>query len=154
MFKAIADGRIPTTGPRGRQRIDPVIADVAWDQNTDPGKPKGPRSKANGSASPAADTQAAEHLMLTRVKRQRQQLEFDRDAGRLIDAADAYARYFELARDARDKLLGLADRLGPAMAPITDARACTLRLREEFQKLAASIAGDELEEGKRAGSSH
>lgn len=138
----------------GRKLVDPTIADVAWAENTDPGKPKGRSAKSNGAAPPPQGTQAAEVLKLTGIKARMAQLELERRSGLLVDAEAAKARYFELARDARDKLLGLADRLGPAMAPITDARACTLRLREEFTKLAMSIAGEMDEEGKRAGTSH
>ncbi|HKQ57967.1 MAG TPA: hypothetical protein VJY35_08870 [Candidatus Eisenbacteria bacterium] len=157
--KAIATGRIPATRKGRRILIDPELADRAWAQNTDTSKPRNsvtgrPKVVANGHAAPPpAGTQAAENLKLTGIKAQMAALELDRRSGRLVDAEAADARFFELCRGFRDKLFALADRLGPEMAPITNARACTLRLREEFKKLAQELAGIESEDqGARTGS--
>ncbi len=148
--KAIRDGRIPTTGPRGRQRIDPAIADAAWDVNTDPSKPKGPRSKANGSA-PAPGTQAAESARLTRVRARKIERELEQMERSLVDARAAEAHFQKLTRETRDKFLALADRLGPEFSPGGDPRQMTLRMRQEFSRFLAEMAGDEAEpEDQRA----
>jgi hypothetical protein len=69
-------------------------------------------------------------------------LKYEAQNGSLIDAREAEQRYFELARNARNSLLALADRLGPEIAPIMDARECTRLLRAEFLSLCSQIAAD------------
>jgi hypothetical protein len=68
-------------------------------------------------------------------------LKYEEESGRLIDGEEAKRHFFNLARDARNSLLALADRLGPAMAPIQDAQACTDQLRAEFLKICVQLAG-------------
>lgn len=67
-------------------------------------------------------------------------LKYEEASGRLVDGEEVKRHYFRLVRDARNSLLALADRLGPTMAPIQDARACTALLRAEFLRICTQLA--------------
>jgi hypothetical protein len=153
--KAVRDGRI-TLNAAGL--IDPPSADRAWAQNTDTRKPsnsvngkpaqagRGARGGARprpGPGKPAATvTLAAQNAERARWAAKREQLEYERRAGLLVDRAEAERHYFKLVRDARNQLDGLADRLGPELAPVTDPRVLTKRLRAEFKRLERQLAGE------------
>lgn len=138
------DGRIPTVRRGGRKMIDAAIADAAWAVNTDLRKP---RNSVTGEAGgePAAGTPMPgtfrfHQTRLEELKAERQELELARRRGDVVDGKAAEEHFFKLTRDARDKTLALADRLGPALVPITDARVMTDRLRQEFIKLFRQLA--------------
>jgi hypothetical protein len=162
--KAVRDGRIPAVGKR--KLVDPAAADRAWASNTDTrmpsnsvtGNPKNAAPRKRGGARradrPVAATEslARHHAERAEWTAKQARLDYERKSGVLVNGVEADQRFFKLARDARNAMIALADRLGPAMAPITDPRECTARLRAELLKLAHEIsdsAGRQPEEVRR-----
>lgn len=132
----------------GRRRlIDPAAADAAWRDNTDlrkprnseTGKPGGGRERKPAPTSATASL-ARHHADRAEWTAKQARLDYERKSGVLVNSAEADQRFFKLTRDARNAMVALADRLGPALAPITDPRECTARLRAELLKLAHEIS--------------
>lgn len=131
------DGRIPTVRRGGRKLIDPALADVAWRENTDASKPRGPRDafRGNGASPPAPGTQAAENLELTRTRRIQAQLDLDHSRGLLVNAAEVEHRAFDRAKAAQKALLSI-----PARLPLTEAQRQLVRA--ELLAVCEMLAGE------------
>lgn len=129
--KAIADGRIKVL-PDGS--IDPKKADKEWEANTDETKPLNsvsgnPKHRRNGGAPvPGAnavgakgDDEDPEKIVGTTYQRARAaretyqaklaRLEYEHKMGKLVDAAEVRVAAFNAARNARDTLRNLPDRI-------------------------------------------
>lgn len=132
---AISTGRIPTVRRAGRRMVDPTVADAAWTENTDPSKPLGRRGHLNGHAAPAPGTVAAETLLLTEVRRKREEFALARESGLFVEAAAVERRAFDQARAAQKALLSI-----PARLPLTEAQRKMLRL--ELLRVCAQLADE------------
>lgn len=157
--KAIRSGRIvPTKG-----KLNPAKADRQWRDNTDPTKPnnlitgkprdarkrRGPpqprhleesddSSGGNGTAAGYAKARAARELYQAQMAK----LELDERRGELVRADDVKLGVFQMARKARDQLMGLPDRMAAIMAATTDAAEAHRLLEEEVERICREISDE------------
>lgn len=144
--RAITAGRVETIGGK----IDPVLADSQWDDNTDRSKPrnritgdpkharahdqpslpmdltgsddgKAKDTGGNGTAAGYAAARAERELYQAQLAK----LDLDRRRGDLVRADEVRIAAFNAGRTTRDRLIDLKERLTPALSPEA------LRLLEE-----------------------
>jgi hypothetical protein len=110
--KAIASGRI-VVDELGR--IDPELADLHWDANS---RPTTGQDVCDGTA---PKNYAHARAVREHFRAELARLEYEKRAGKLVDADGVKAAAFNEARHARDQLLALPDRLAPVLAGLDDA---------------------------------
>ena len=162
---AVRTGRIPTENGK----IDARVADRAWAENTDQSKPRNsvtgsaarsptqatnvPNGKAGAFApdKPIAQSGAAAASSYSTSRAVREsylarlaKLEFEEKSGRLVSADEVRITTFNVARNARNMLLGLPDRLAPLLAAMTSAREVHALLTVELRRVCDEVsrAGD------------
>jgi len=153
VLKAIKSGRLARAVSRdsaGRPRIDPAIADREWDENVDPAARR--ERKAGGrplrtepglygedvSAAPSrprdpnlpsyTDSRAIRELYQARLAR----LEYERQAGNLVDADGVRVEAYKAARALRDALLAFPARISARLASETTEHGVRELLVEEI----------------------
>ena len=152
VLKAIKSGRISAikTGEKGQPKIDPVVADIQWNANTDPTQSaranagrdvsaidcgaKATGEKGEGSRFWEAKT-SREEVELARAK-----LALEKDAGRLVDKDGVRRAGHEAGRLLRDMVLAVPPRLAAELAVMTDARQIEVRMTDELRKMLANLA--------------
>ena len=153
--KAVKSGRI-ALDPDGK--INFAKADLAWDQNTNPAKqarprqettpspiPKGPEKKPQETSTdpipepPMSMMQAQTLKAIYSAKRE--ELKFEEEAGKKIDAEDVKAKAFARARRARDMILSAPARIAPLLVGM-DILGITLTLEDEFRRVVEEISRD------------
>ena len=137
----------------GRQLIDMEKADSLWSRNTLQQPP--PAAAGPATISPTArelqqliDSLPEDDipdLNQSRARREHYQAERARlDAlqgrGELVPAADVRREAFALARQVRDALMGIPDRLAPQLAAAQDSRVCHHLLSEEIRVALRGLA--------------
>lgn len=138
-------GRIPAVrGGKGRStRIDSDLADKAWPEVGTRGR----RRKKNTGA-PPPDEMIRDEMPDARFKARTARdvyqarlikLEFDRQSGKLIDAAEVEKSAFMVARTVRDALLNIPDRVSHMLAAQTDAGAVHQTLTDELMQVCADL---------------
>jgi hypothetical protein len=70
------------------------------------------------------------------------QLNFQRDADQLVPKEAVQQRAFKAARNARDALQTMEDRLAPILASLTDLQEVRIVLREDIRRVCERIAAD------------
>jgi len=157
--KAVKTGRI-TAGPDGK--IDPKRADREWEANTDPSKPLNSVSgnpkhrKPSGSPKiPGGDIEAAggalpggippylqsrsiREAYLARLSK----LEYEEKTGKLVNIDAVRVVGFNAARQARDKLMNMPDRLSPLLAGMDDSHEIHRLLSAEIRLLCEELSND------------
>lgn len=151
VLKAIKTGRISVlrTGDKGRPKIDPVVADIQWDANTDPdqslranagrcvafgGAEKAPGGKEEGGRYWEAKT-SREEIELARAR-----LALEKDSGLLVDRDGVRRAGYEDGRQLRDMVLAVPSRLAAELAAMTDARLVEARMTDELRKMLADLS--------------
>jgi hypothetical protein len=66
-------------------------------------------------------------------------LEFEQKSGKLVDADGVRAHLFAIGRRARETMLGVADRLAPVLAGISDPAEIHRLLTEEITRALAEL---------------
>ena len=153
--KAVDAGRIPTVTENGQRFIDPSAADKAWLENTDSAKQVGGYTQVAGEAAdlPAdagagddeESTQGAS-LATARAKRELTQakiaeLNYQKLAGELVSAEDVKTEAFAVARQVRESILGVPDRIAGQLAAEVDPHKIHALLSTELTKALQSLAG-------------
>lgn len=158
--RAIKSGRITTVNGK----IDPVTADLEWQQNTDqskprnritgspkqakaPGEPSEPMSlggadeiiSAPSTATGYAKARAARELYQAQLAK----LELDKRRGALVPADEVRLGAFNMARNARDQLIALPERLATVLAAIQEPAEIQRVLEEEIERICQEIADAE-----------
>jgi len=158
--EAIKRGRITLV----KGKIDPILADREWAENTDPStprnritgnpkqrKPRGQPSQpmdlgggndgtsGSGSAVGYAKARAARELYQAQLAK----LELDRQRGILIRADEVRIGAFNMARKARDQLIALPDRVSAILAATQDAAEVQRILEEEIERICEEITDAE-----------
>lgn len=159
---AVKAGRIPTVDGK----IDPIVADAAWTQNTDQSKPRNsvtgdpkhrrrrgeppaPASSAGtttsgasteGGAPPAGPSYVQSRALREAFMARLTKLEYEEKLGKLVSADEVRVATFNAARKARDMLLALPDRLSPILAAIEDPREVHQLLATELRLVCEEIA--------------
>lgn len=159
--KAIQTGRIfhgVRIDAKGRERIDPKIADEEWTSSTDARKQRAARA---GGAPPAAAEEQPElfadagprglpqstapaiarsHQLQAVYKAQLTRLDYLQRAGKLVERAAVEAQAFATAREVRDNLLQIAYRLETQLAAETDPAACRELMLREIRAALSALA--------------
>lgn len=144
-------------------KIDPQIADMQWELNTDADQQK--RGAAAASVTPPVAEPAAPAVVQTsanaptasdgQVNRIREaaradlaraqllEYELQQKLGNLVRVDDVRRAAMEKARVARDALLGIPDRLAPLLAAEVDPAKVHSILAEELRRVCAELATGE-----------
>lgn len=148
VYAAVAAGRVRTYGPR--RMVDSRTAEREYWDSRDPrvplsglqakrrrGKSVSPPPGANGDEGPARKitlVEARAKQVLYRAERER--LDFEERARILVSRKEVEHVAYESARQARDLLLSLPDRLGSLLT--ADAAS---RLKEEIRYICEELSG-------------
>jgi len=158
--RAVNSGRISMV----QGKIDPLVADREWNENTDqskprnritgspkhvriPGQPSEPMAfvgpdegpGGNGTATGYAKARAARELYQAQLAK----LELDRQRGTLVRADEVRVGAFTMARKARDQLMALPERVAALLAATSDAAEVQRILEEEIERVCLEIADAE-----------
>lgn len=156
--EAVKRGRITLV----EGKVDPVLADREWVENTDPstprnrisGNPKHTRPKGqvaqpmdlgggdhsrNGSASGYAKARAAREIYSAQLAK----LELDRRRGELLRADEVRIAAFNAARRARDQLLALPERVAAILAATEDPDEIRMILNEEIERVCRELSNNQ-----------
>lgn len=150
--EAIKRGRITLV----EGKIDPVLADREWAENTDPstprnrisGNPKHTRARGqvaqpmelgggnysadgNGSAAGYAKARAAREIYQAQLAK----LQLDRQRGELVRADEVKIAAFNAARRVRNQLLALPGRVAAVLAATEDAAQIQRILNDEIERI-------------------
>jgi hypothetical protein len=131
--KAIRQGRIKLTI---EGQVDIEQADRDWTRNTGaaaptPKSPVEPRISTRPSAGPSfAQSRAVRELYMARLAK----LEYERQAGKLLNAEAVQNALAIIVRDTRDRLLALPDRLAEAVAVETNPAEVRNLLNREVRE--------------------
>ena len=147
VLHAIKTGRLVNSlskDERGRLRINPTLADAEWAANTQGGRGPGPQPYASGAELPAdaADynvSRAKKESYLAELAR----LEFEEKDGTLVPAEDVRKEAFAIARQVRDGLLNIPDRVAAELAAMTDQFEIHKRLTDEIRRALETALGEE-----------
>lgn len=101
--KALAAGRITKAG----DKIDSEQADAAWEANTDTAKRRQGNGNGHQTGSAAPGSYLHERTEREKLRRQREQMEFERESGELVRRADVLGGFEALVTRTRSKLLGI-----------------------------------------------
>ena len=144
--KAVRSGRIPTT----HGKIDPVAADLAWEAYTDLTKPRNsvignPAAGGDAGSKPTeARKWAAAHARREAALARIAELDHKARAGESVSRKDAQRIGFEAAREARDALLAIPDRISPILAGLTDAAEIHRVLSAEIVAACGGLSANAL----------
>lgn len=147
VLKAIREGRLPTSAVQrksGRWDIDPEVADIEWQQNTDSGQGAPAHAKnRQDQPAPAGDAEPEDGEPITyaqaraqheRFKARLAQLELEQREGKLVEADAVKRESFRTARLVRDALLNLPDRIAAELANETNQFKVHQRLVSEIRR--------------------
>lgn len=159
--KAINDGRIKTAAKYKDGKlvgVDSEVADREWVRNTDsryqtqiaPGSrldganqiptvtEKDEREVAKGAVPEIAKSNAIRAAYAAR----REKLEYEREAGKLVNAEQLRAEYFAAGRQLRDGIMSVPDRISAQLAAITDPHEVHRLLHHELQQALQKVVDD------------
>jgi hypothetical protein len=128
-----------------RIKINPEIADREWAANTQGGRGAAPQRLASGIDLPDA-IEAADYNT-SRAKREAYnaelaRLEVEEKQGQLVAADDVKKTAFAVARQVRDGMLNIPDRVSAELAAMTDQFEIHRRLTLEIRKALESVLAD------------
>jgi len=172
VLKAIKTGRLSRAVSHdraGKPRIDAAIADLEWDENVDPsarrdrkagGRPTEDEPGLFGRVSRAAerrpsdpnlpsytDSRAIRELYQARLAR----LEYEKQAGNLVDADGVRVEAYKAARSLRDALLAFPSRISARLASETNEHAVRELLVTEISLVLEELSDVGLGRGKDDG---
>ena len=122
---------------RGRWFIHKKLADQELAEKKDH-----LQSNQNGGSPKLVDARIEKEQWAAKLK----QIEYENKIGKLVDVDVVQREAFELARETRDAVLNVADRVGPVLASVTDHRRITQVLKSELKKAMAQL-GERLSNG-------
>lgn len=134
--KAVNSGRLVesiTYTPAGKVRIDPKIAAEEWEKNTDHAlarnvkNGKGLRTAANPAVSENRAKLNEAKTEREQIAAQQARLKFERESGRLVDIDKVREDAFSMARQVRDRMMAIPDRIA--------AQAAAMKKRDEVHAL-------------------
>ncbi len=152
----ISRGRLTAPALRLDGRVNLKLAIEQLKHRADPSATL-PGVEDEDDGAPESESFAAVKTQTEKLKQIRLQLDIDRDAGRLVDKAEAERTAFDTGRLIRDRVLGAAAALAGRLAAMTDEREIRQLLRAELvERLAitpetlAEAAGAPVEEAHAA----
>jgi len=142
--KAIESGRLSVL--KGG-RIDPRKADRALRDNTDPSKLRGKHVRraygpgAGGGTPRLYDSKARRELALAQLA----ELELEERRGQLVPEAKVREQAFRHARETRDQMLAIVDRLAPELVNQPEEGIVRQMLADGIRRALVLRAGDDPE---------
>ena len=143
---AIKEGRLPTSVkqlPNRRYEIDAELADQEWAENTDSGtggaahvSKRKPEIVATVLPADTGETMtyAEARAQHERFKARLAELELETRESKLVNAEEVKQAAFKTARQVRDALLNLPDRVAGELAAETNAFKVHQRLTKEIRR--------------------
>jgi phage terminase Nu1 subunit (DNA packaging protein) len=139
--EALEIGRIAAVkDDKGRPKIDPEAADMAWQRNTDPVQQQRGAGGAVSTAASYIEERAKREAALARLA----ELELAEKTGDLVHREAVRAAIVEKVRVARAALLGIPDRLAARLAAETDPKAAHALLLTELRRICAELEAGEV----------
>lgn len=157
--KAVARKRISVVyDAKGNRKIDPRVADIEWDRNSDESKFRSAgvdnRTPAEELDVPPAsippsdkvgDAMRGSRAVRESYNAKLAKLEFEEKSGKLVGVSEVQREAFKLARAVRDSVMNLPDRLAPELAAETNIFKVHARLSEELRKCLESLQSSPIE---------
>lgn len=164
--KAIDSGRIRLIDGQ----IDPDVADIQWERNTDPdqqkrgaggglgtslageGRALAPPLQTSAQEAPAEDRRPQSDDQVSRIREAARadaaraellEYQLEEKRGNLVKADEVRRAAMEKARVARDALRGLPDRLATLLAAESDPAKVHARLSEEIDRVCRELSAGE-----------
>lgn len=124
-------------GTRNFYKIDLEAGLQEWADNIDPAKQRDPAKQADtNKAMDAVGGTPSQYQRAKAVKEtyaaQLARLEYEEKAGKLVPAAQVKAEAFKVARNVRDSLMGLPERVAAELAHMTEPREIAIYLRAQL----------------------
>ena len=153
--KAIKAGRLKdalVTNEKGRLRLVPDVADREWQANTQHHHKPGPQRLASGLPVQLPDDgdilDDIPNFNVSRAKREAYQaelarLEYEEKQGTLVNAEAVKKEAFRVARQVRDAMLNIADRIASELAAETDAFKVHKKLADEIRTALVGALDDD-----------
>lgn len=148
VMKAVQSGRI-TRDEDGK--IDPAKADLQWERNSDPGQVEAqkeaqqpapqakPKTKTDETAPTASSAEGPTYIQSRAIRElyvaRLRKMEYEEKAGRLVPLEKVTVRWFNLARQLRDQLLGIPNRIDAILAAENDRFKVNELLSEELSRV-------------------
>ena len=104
------------------------------------GAVEAPNGAAAGDAARLVSSYAGSRAVREGYAARLAKLDFEERSGKLVDADEVRAQLFALGRRARDRLLGIPDRLAPILAGQTDQAVIHRLLTEELERGLADLS--------------
>lgn len=143
VFDAIDKGRLSLSLEKkdsGRYLIDVDVADAEWLANTD-SMTGAPAHMANRPDQPATEPEDGQPITYAEARAQHErfkarlaQLELEQREGKLVEAEVVRKEAFKAARQVRDALLNLPDRVAGELAAETNQFKVHQRLTQEIRR--------------------
>lgn len=155
--KAVKIGRIKPWGYKGKRAVfDFDQCDADWDKNRDPSNRGydtakvievteviGPNDRSVDGQTAGDEPEMSFNQARTlreRYQAQLARLEYEEKSGKLVDSETIRRQYFKQARNARDNLLNIPDRLAPMLAGRTELHEIRMLILEELHKVCEGLA--------------
>ena len=147
VIAAISSGRLHASVKRKGQgyHIDPELADQEWQANTDTGQGAPAHAKHRGALPHPSElpqqfdddmpiTYAEARAQHERFKARLAELELEQREGKLVNADDVKRESYKTARQVRDALLNIPDRLAGELAAESNQFKVHQRLVKEIRR--------------------
>ena len=154
VFKAVKSGRIQLTD----NKIDLAIADVQWSAMSDPGSRGGPGTGVAGSsilspttqtgqppppgASGAGANYAAARAVTETYRAKLAKFNYEKELGKFVTADEVRIEAFTCARDARNQMLTIADKVASSLSAMTDVQEIRTFLRQHILIACRGLGGN------------
>ena len=154
VHRAVKAGRITLVDGK----IDPIVADLQWAENTDPSTPKNRLSGKRGQARDPTDvslpmdldseTSSTTGYAKARAAREVYQaklvkLTLEEKKGELVRADEVRIAAFNLARKTRDQLIALPERVGAILAATDDVAETQAILEKEIERICLELSDEQ-----------
>lgn len=137
--------RIITKAGKKSYKIDMERGLKEWADNIDPAKQRDPDkqldTKAMGDQSSTASNYQRAKAVKETFAAKLAQLEYEEKAGRLVPVAQVKAEAFKVARNVRDSLMGVPERMSAELASMKDPREIAIYVRAQIADALKDLQG-------------
>lgn len=146
--------KVTNKGQRKFYEIDLERGLKEWADNIDPSKQRDQEKQNETRAMNGGDGGPSHYQRAKAVKEhfgaQLARLEYEEKAGKLVPAAQVKAEAFKVARNVRDVLMGLPERVSAELAHMTEPRQISIYLRAQIAEALKDLDGVQNVGSKRA----
>ncbi|MEO5332843.1 MAG: hypothetical protein H7839_12535 [Magnetococcus sp. YQC-5] len=139
VIKAVQDGRIKKDSSG---KIDSDLADLAWNENTDPTKQRKQETTARPPGSqldPQHPSVATSRAKEAALKVKLLEMEFEQKSGELVSLKTVTKEAFECGRRVRDMMEAIPVRVSAILVAMTDRREIETLLAKEISNALADL---------------